>query len=163
MARTKKAKHSSGSLPLWVRISRGVLAAQSVATSCLGAIGVLVATLSLGAGTQWLPFVAATFGVSAVALGAAFGLWKLKSMLTRIPDRWMLVTIATETVLFSIGVALFELIGRAPQPSQGTDGAFADGGAGALGLVAYAYVAGVLVVVLLTLNRVWQVPSRHRT
>jgi len=162
MARTGKSKRSSASLPLRVWVSRGILIAQSITTACLGVIGGLVALLLISTGAKWLPLGVATLGGSVVSLGVAFGLWKLRSTVAQISGRWALATGTIELILFFIGISFLKLIGSAPQSSQGTDGPFTDGGAGAFSLAAYVYIAGGLVIALLIWDYARQARSHHR-
>jgi hypothetical protein len=135
-----------------IRLSRGAVVIQAVTTAIAGAFALLLALMTAASGREWLLFGLAVFALACALAGLAWFLFWLRSKMGHPTARWRVGALVTEILLFPAGVALAwaaeyanEHAGTPQNP--GTDGPFADGGAGAIGLMGYAYVIGALVVI----------------
>jgi hypothetical protein len=139
-----------------IRLSRGVLATQSVAMG-IGGIGTLFLGVIVALSGGFLP-ACISLGIAALACCIAVTLWWFKSKLHLIFDKWGLSVLLAELALILIGVAQLALENALPAAqNQGTDNPFADGGNGFIALTGLIYViGGFLVIVLFIWEFVWK-------
>ncbi|HEV2952483.1 MAG TPA: hypothetical protein VG015_00130 [Candidatus Dormibacteraeota bacterium] len=116
-----------------------------------------IALLSLAGGAKWVLFVAIVLGIAVGLLGFSALLWWLSSKVGQTLNRWAAITLLVEVALLVVGVQLFSLAGNyqpgTPQ-NPGTDGPFADGGMGAIGLTGMVFVLGSVAIIA---RQAWQV------
>lgn len=148
-------------LPIGIRLSRGVLATQSV-TLWIGGMGPLfISVISAVAGI----FLAALFffGIAALLCGIGAVLWWFRSKLHRIFDKWVLSTLIAEVALILLGAGQLAIENMpAAQHNQDTGNPFADGGNGLIELSGLLFViGGFLVMVLFIWELVWKLFQNH--
>lgn len=131
-----------------------MLAIQGSGIGCAGlglAMTGLIATLG-GAVLTAL----ALLGAAAVGLliAAGFGLLAMKQRRAR--DRWRIVLLIVQGVLFAVGIPLLNAANYASDHAgtpqiPGTDGPFADGGYALAALTSLAFIGGAVIVVTVLL------------
>jgi hypothetical protein len=123
-------------------------------------MALFLALLSAVSGPEWLGFAAGVLGIGFGLLGFAVFLWMLRSKLRARFNRWRLVTFLVQVGLIVVGIVLVQLVsGYQPGTPQnpGTDGPFADGSEGAIGLSGYLFVLGGLVALV---QLMWEAASK---
>ncbi len=150
--------------PLLIGLIRGCFGIEAAATGCAGAIA-LMTTFALVVAIavsrwQYSVFTIGMLGVALALIGSAVGLVRLgTTTFAQRMDRTWLLAFAVQLVLAAIGLLTAIWIDRHFQGP--TEGPFADGIAGAIGLVAYTYVGcGVLSVLFCCLAALRQIRRR---
>ncbi len=150
---------------LGIRISRGILIAQSITAGLGGAmisifwlIFFLGAVFSIFSVHEWQYLlgllIVSIIGSLFFCIAGFF--WLLKIKLTRISDKWGLIVLSTQIVLTAIGIVASIFTANVAPPPNGTDGPFADGGEGYIALAGWFYlVSGVCVIVLFVWEYLW--------
>jgi hypothetical protein len=131
-----------------LRVARWVMVGQSGITGCSGLIAAFTAAIvGFAAGIRWLLLAVGLFVGGALLMAFAVALWKLRSRLGPRWDRWKWTALAVEAGLVPAGLILLAF----PQ-STATQGPFADGGEGAIGLTGFAYAGGLVIVALVAIH-----------
>jgi hypothetical protein len=138
-------------VPRQIRVSRGILAAQSLGVGCGGALALSLALFSFAVGTSWLFFLASSgVGLGLLTIAAILG-W-LRTKLSASVDLWTLAVAMVQVGLIFSGATVLALTSNyqpgTPQ-TPGTDGPFADGGEGAIALMSYLSVGGGAAITVL--------------
>jgi len=132
--------------PTPLRVSRFVFAAESISFGCLALTflpGALLALFSAGFLFVGLDVLAICVGLAVVA---GF-LWVLRSKVTRKPDLWAAAAFAIEIPLIVVGLEAFNFEDAYTRRHPYTEGPFADGANGAIGLTGLTLLVGGAVVV----------------
>lgn len=140
--------------PRAVRGVWGALSVQAVGTVTLGVIAFAVGVISALSGSQWLVLAAVSCSVGVAASGLGAVLLLLSRRIDQRSRRVRLITIGVQSMLVPVGIALLAVANYATEhagtpQNPGTDGPFADGEIGLIGLLGYAYVLGGLIVIAL--------------
>ena len=150
--------------PLLIGLIRGCLGIEAAATGCAGAIALLTTFALVVAiavsGWQYPVFTIGMLGVALALIGSAVRLVRLgTTTFAHRMDRTWLLAFAVQLVLAAIGIPIAIWIDRYFQGP--TDSPFADGIAGAIGLVAYTYAGcGVLSLLFCCLAALRQIRRR---
>jgi hypothetical protein len=150
--------------PLLIGLVRGCFGIEAAATGCAGAIA-LISTLALVvailvSGWQYAVLTIGMLGVAVALIGSAVGLARLgtATFAYRIDRTWVLA-FSVQLVLAAVGILAARWID--PHLQGSTEGPFADGIAGAIGLVAYTYAGcGVLSLLFCSLAAFRQIRRR---
>ena len=140
-----------GAPPKPIRVARMTVRVQAYMTAYVAGLAVLLAAVGLVSGLA--PLAAAAAGVGILLAGGAWSLGALgRALVASRMARWV-VSAVEGLVLLPAGLAMIVAADRAAADAgtpanPGTDGPFADGGVGALGLLGYAYLCGAIVVLL---------------
>jgi hypothetical protein len=133
-----------------LRLVGALLTVQSFGFGCASLVTSIYLLFTLLAmvvsGWQYLIFAGAFLALAIVLSAVAAGLWILARKLRSGLNRWTLGALALELVFTPIGSILFNLESQ-PRP---TEGPFADGGNGAIGLLG-AVMAGAGAIALAVL------------
>jgi hypothetical protein len=121
-------------------------------TAITGGVLFLTGMLSLVVAPQHWWIGGGLVLIGGVGLGLAATFFAIRHGLGQLSHRSRLLGIAVHTVLLPPGIALYALVSSTPQ--RGTDGPFADGGQGLVGLLAITYpVVSIVAIGTLLLHR----------
>src|ERR1700680_4199788 len=92
-------------VPRQIRLSRGILAAQSLGMGCGGSLAVFLALFSFAVGTSWLFFLASSgVGLGLLTVAAILG-W-LRTKLSASVDLWTLAVAIVQVGLIFGGATI---------------------------------------------------------
>jgi hypothetical protein len=152
---------------LAIGLIRGCFGIETLATGCAGVIALMYAFLvfvaAIVSGWRYALLVLALTAIALLLVGSAVGLAWLGSRTLAAPiGRSWLVAVAVQLALAAIGIRTATWI--APYASDQTEGPFADGVTGTIGLLAYVYAGcGVFSLSLFVLEATRQGWRRLKT
>lgn len=141
----------AGSFSSAFGIARLTLVLQGFATGAIATMALFLAAACAASGSQWLPLAAVTLGVAVLSALIAAGMFIASAKLGLRSIKARYLTIACEVLLIAPGFALVLLASYATDhagaaANPGTDGPFADGGQGLIGLTGLSYAVGAIIV-----------------
>lgn len=135
-----------------IGLIRGCFGIEAFATGCAGVIalltGLFFAVAILVSGLQYVPVMAITIVIGLALIAGSGGLvWVGVRLLSAHLSRSWMIAVPLQAALTAVGTAV--AVSIAPDLDGPTQGPFADGQLGAIGLMAYAYAGCGLLSLLL--------------
>ena len=140
-------------LPRPLRFVVGIVRFEAWITALAGGYAVFIGLLSLMVSPRHWQFAAAASIVGAAALGFAAILFRVRRGLARLSERSRLQHVIVHALMLPPAIALF-IASTSVVNQGGTDGPFADGGQGLVGLLGMSYLfISIATIVILLLGR----------